>query len=304
MTIEGIVPILPTPFDQQGGVDHGEFSRLVDFAIRSGAAAVGFPAFGSEFYKLDADERSSAIESVLAASDGRIPVIVQCNHATARVAARLASLAEKQGAQLVNTALPRAFTVAESELFDYTRAVCEATSLPVVVQDWNPGGAPVGPEFVARLHEVCPNLSYVKYEDPATGARAREIASLTGGRVGVFSGWGGSHLIQTFSGGIRGAMPGLSLCDAFVRIWNDCKAGDFNAAQVRYSQVAAFVQFQLQTFECFHHCEKRLLKRRGLLTQAVVRSPTVILSADENEYLERLIDHVTDVLEKPATQIL
>lgn len=290
--ITGIVPILPTPFDREGQISFQGIPPLVEFAIQCGAAAIGFPAFGSEFYKLDAEERSASIEAVLAASKGRIPVIVQCNHTTGRVAARLATLAEAQGASLVNTALPRAFPIAESEMFDYARTVCEATSLPVVIQDWVPGGVPVSPVFVARLHEACPNLRYVKYEDSATGARAREITALTDGGVGVFSGWGGSHLIQSFAGGICGAMPGLSLCDVFVQIWNACQAGNWLSALEHFSTIAAFVQFQLDSFERFHHCEKRLLEQRGILTDSTVRSPTILLSEDESNYLDALMKSI------------
>lgn len=287
--ITGIVPILPTPFDRDGQISFLEIPPLVEFAIKCGAAAIGFPAFGSEFYKLDAGERSASIEAVLSAAKGRIPVIVQCNHTTGKIAARLASLAEAQGASLVNTALPRAFPVAESEMFDYVRAVCEATSLPVVIQDWVPGGVPVSPAFVARLHAACPNLRYVKYEDSATGARAREITLLTDGQVGVFSGWGGSHLIQSFAAGICGAMPGLSLCDVFVSIWKACQAGDDVSALDHFAKIAAFVQFELDSFERFHHCEKRLLEQRGLLKNSTVRSPTILLAEDEINYLDALI---------------
>jgi hypothetical protein len=41
--------------------------------------------------------------------------------------------------------LPRAFAASENQLFDYARRVCDATDLPVIVQDWNPGGNPLFP---------------------------------------------------------------------------------------------------------------------------------------------------------------
>lgn len=290
--IRGIVPILPMPFAADEQADYEAIPALVDFAVACGAAAVGFPAFGSEFYKLDGGERERAIGEVIRSAAGRLPVIVQCNHGHGGVAAKMAGAAEKQGADFINVALPRAFAVSEEQLLEFGRTVCEATSLPVVLQDWNPMGEPVDAGFVARLHAACPNLRFVKYEDPATGRRARELRELTGGGVGVFSGWGGSHLIQAFPGGICGAMPGLSLCDRFVQIWKHCCAGDCRAALDAYSAIAAFVQFGLQTFEIFHHAEKRLLQARRVLASAVVRSPTVLPGPDQELYLQALIHQI------------
>jgi hypothetical protein len=70
--IEGIVPILPTPFSDKDEVDSPQLADLVDFAVAAGATAVGTPAFGSEFYKLDGAERTQVIETVIAHAVDRL----------------------------------------------------------------------------------------------------------------------------------------------------------------------------------------------------------------------------------------
>ena len=135
---------MPTPFTSADEVDLESLKALVDFAVSAGVAAIGTPAYASEYYKLEGTERTRIIETCIAHSAGRLPVIAQCNHHSPRHAAGLAAEAEKMGAAAVNVALPRAFPSAPRQLLDYARAVCDAVSLPVVIQDWSPSGGSVG----------------------------------------------------------------------------------------------------------------------------------------------------------------
>ncbi|MCK9589980.1 MAG: dihydrodipicolinate synthase family protein [Terrimicrobiaceae bacterium] len=290
--IEGVVPILPTPFAKSGGVEYHEISALVEFGIHARVSAIGTPAFGSEFYKLDGIERQKIIETVLLAVNRRIPVIIQCNHHYPEVAARMASEAEKMGATVVNTALPRAFASSSRHLLDYARRVCDSVSLPVVVQDWNPAGKAEGLDFIVALHQACPNFRYFKYEEPGLGPLCRDIMRETDGRVRVFSGWGGSYVLEQIPAGLCGVMPGLALADWHGLIWEAAKAEDWPRAFGLFADISPYMQFSLQTFEQFHHAEKQVLARRGILQSAVVRPITIELNSDAQAYLEKLMDHL------------
>ena len=57
LRVNGIIPIIPTPFNAEELVDWPALGRLVDFAFAAGACAVCLPAFASEFYKLSERER-------------------------------------------------------------------------------------------------------------------------------------------------------------------------------------------------------------------------------------------------------
>ena len=296
--LTGVLPVLPTPFTPQDEVDCAALSGLVDFAAAGGVKTVVTPAFGSEFYKLDGGERQRVIETVLArAAEKNLRVVVQCNHTTPRLASRLAAEAKSLGAAAVATALPRTFASSESQLLDYARRVCDATDLPVIVQDWNPGGRTADASFFIALHQRCANFRMAKLEEPGVGETIRAITKETGGRVGVLSGWGGSYAIQLHGAGLAGLMPGLALADVFVSIWNQLQSGKNENALKLFSELSPYLQFSLQTFEQFHHAEKRLLVRRGALNQAIVRSVTVELDADADAYLDLLIGRLLQVLQ-------
>lgn len=291
--LTGVLPVLPTPFTEQDEIDCAALQSLVDFAAKCAVKTVVTPAFGSEFYKLDGGERQRVIETVVArASLHGLRVVAQCNHTTPRLAAKIAADARSLGADAVATALPRAFLVSEHHLFDYARRVCDATDLPVIVQDWNPGGKSVDAGFFVTLHRQCKNFRMAKLEEPGIGTTIRTIAQETAGHVGVLSGWGGSYAIQQHGAGLLGLMPGLALADVFVRIWSHLEAGNGQAALGMFCALSPYLQFSLQTFEQFHHAEKRLLVRRGVLASAAVRPPTVALDEDASAYLDLLTNRL------------
>jgi dihydrodipicolinate synthase/N-acetylneuraminate lyase len=289
LPIQGVVPILPTPFRTDDEIDLDALGALVDFAIAAGASAIGTPAFGSEFYKLTDAERLHVLESVMARSNGRIPVVAQCNHHSPRHAARVARQAQEMGAAAVNVALPRLFPASSAQLLGYARTVCDSVSVPVVVQDWYPGGEPVGLPFALELRRHCTNFRYLKREEPGIGPLIRAIRRELAGEVGVFLGWGGMHVPELQPAGACGVMPGLALADVFVRIWQLGSVAQWSAAYSFFARIAPYLQFSLQTFEQFHHSEKLLLCARKILRSAMVRPVTIDLSADARAYLDRLI---------------
>ena len=133
--LQGPIPVIPTSFKSDDSVDLEAMQRMIEFARHSGITAVCLPAFGSEFYKLDASERTALLARAVELSGDQLCIIAQCNHVHGPIAARLAKEAEAMGCNAISTALPRAFPVAEQELVDYAVTVCKATKLPVIVQD-------------------------------------------------------------------------------------------------------------------------------------------------------------------------
>ena len=55
--IDGVVPVIPTPFCQDESIDYKALAACVHFAVECGVSAVCLPAYGSEFYKLTESER-------------------------------------------------------------------------------------------------------------------------------------------------------------------------------------------------------------------------------------------------------
>lgn len=273
--LRGVVPVIPTPFRAQDeALDLAALGPLIDFAVASGAAAICLPAYAGEFYKLTDAERFTVVEAAVRAADGRVPVIAQSNHPAAKAAAEIAQRNVDLGADLISFALPRLFALGEDDHLAYAAAICDAVTVPVLIQDFNPSGPTVGADFCVRLHDRCPNFRYIKLEEPLMGAKVAAIRAATDDAVGVLEGWGGLYMLELFNQGICGIMPGLGWVDVLVHVWHSAELGRLDEAMDRFERVMPQLLFSLQNLELFLHLEKRLLVQRGLLTDATVRQAT------------------------------
>lgn len=266
--LEGVVPIIPTPFTVDEDIDFEALGWCVQFAAARDLSAVCLPAYASEFYKLSEAERRGVVETAIRAADGKIAVMAQANHPSAKLAAELARQYESLGAGLISFALPRIFPLKESDLVDYAATICGATSLPVLIQDFNPGGPTVGGDFAVRLADRCPNFRYLKLEEPLMSGKVRGIIEATQGRVGVLEGWGGMYLLDLIPAGICGLMPGLGIADLLSRVWHAARSGHEHEATTIFQVLLPQIVFSLQHSELFNWVEKRLLLARGILPQS------------------------------------
>ncbi len=289
VSLAGVVPIVPTPFTAEEEVDLIALEGLIEFAAACRLPAVCLPAFASEFYKLSDAERETVVATAIRAAAGRVAVVAQANHPAAVVAARTARRYEELGASVISFALPRIFGLPEGDLVSYAQTICGAVGVPVLVQDFNPGGPTVGTDFARRLADTCPNFRYLKLEEALMGAKIRSIIKGTEGRVGVLEGWGGMYMLDLLPAGICGLMPGLGVADILASVWHLAHAGQQQAAQDVFYQVLPQIVYSLQHSEVFNWVEKRLLVARGALPPhaAYIRQATytpddaVLAHADE-----------------------
>ena len=114
--VNGVVPIIPTPFNAQEQIDWPSLQRLVDFACAAGACALCLPAYASEFYKLSERERLRLVAEAVQQTAGRIPVFAQVNWVSVPQAVETARRAQEAGASAIAAAVPRIFAFSEDDL--------------------------------------------------------------------------------------------------------------------------------------------------------------------------------------------
>ena len=112
--IDGIVPIIPVPFNKDESINFSDLKRLVKYCVSSGASAVCLPAYASEFYKLSENEREMVIGIAVEASANKIPVIGQANHVSSHIACEMAKRYQELGVDIISTAVPRLFPLNEN----------------------------------------------------------------------------------------------------------------------------------------------------------------------------------------------
>jgi len=274
--LQGVVPVIPTPFHADESIDFDGLAACVEFAVQCQLCAICLPAYGSEFYKLTELERRQLVECAIEAGAGQIAVIAQSNHPSALCAAALAKQHEEMGADLISFAIPRLFGITPLDMLNYCQCICEAVSVPVLIQDFNPGGTTVSGDFARTLADRCENFRYLKLEEPLMSAKVRAIHETTNSRVGVLEGWGGMYMLDLIPTGICGLMPGLGPADILQRIWQLGTAGQLDEALNIFQVILPQLVFGLQNMELFIWLEKNLLAARNILPESstYVRRPT------------------------------
>lgn len=298
LMIDGIVPVIPTPFTREEEIDWDALSKLLDFATAAGACAVCLPAYASEFYKLTEEERNRLVAEAVSHAEPTLPVIAQINQPSTGRAAALAASYLNAGAAAVVVSVPRLFPLPEPDLFRYFDRILRAIDIPLIIQDFNPGGPTISASFIASLHREHDHFRYVKLEEPLMATKVEEILQETRGEVGVIEGWGGMYLLELVPAGVAGVFPGLAIADVLGHVFRLARAGCSSEAFGIFRGVLPQIVYSLQNMELFHHAEKALLKARGLLEEANVREPGLRLRAGEEAHIAFLNKKVLDLLDE------
>lgn len=292
LRLRGVVPVVPTPFGADESIDVESLASVADWIAGRGLAGMCLPAYGSEFYKLTEAERDQVVAVAVHANAGRVPVVAQANHPSARIAAEAARRLTDMGADVVSFAIPRQFGSSDADIVEYCCAVAAATPLPVLIQDFNPGGPTMSAPLVTEIAERCDNFRFVKLEDPMMVDRLVAIRSATAGRIGILEGWGGLYMLEGIAAGIDGIMPGAAVADLLDSVFAAAVSEQRERAHDLFGSLLPYISFGLQDFEVFLQIEKRTLARRGLIAspsvRALSRTPTVAVLA----HIDFLIDQV------------
>ena len=296
--VNGIVPIIPTPFLRDEQIDWASLKALVDFACASGACGMCLPAYASEFYKLSEHEKLRVVAEAVQQAAGRLPVFAQVNFVSARQAVEAAMEAQRSGASAISAAVPRIFGFGEAELHHYFDRILSSIEIPLLIQDFNPSGPTITPRFIAELHRAHPHFLWVKLEEPMMSPKVSAILEATDGRVGVLEGWGGMYMLDLIPAGICGVMPGLGVADLLALVFQHAAAGRAGQAYEIFSAVLPQILFSLQHMELYHHAEKRLLAARGVVQGSVVRQVTLRLDRHLDDRISFLNEQILTALDR------
>jgi dihydrodipicolinate synthase/N-acetylneuraminate lyase len=295
--INGVVPIIPTPFLQDGSIDFSSLKNLLDFAVSAEVSAVCLPAYASEFYKLTDFERRDVVLHAIGMMDGRLPIIGQVNHVSPAYVAETARELEQGGVSAISVAVPRLFSLPDRDLLRYFDRILSSIGVPLLIQDFNPGGVTVSLDFIQTLRRQHQHFRYLKLEEPLMSERVRAIIDGTNGELGVLEGWGGVYMLELFEAGIIGIMPGLAVADVLRFVWNLLRQGDQDGAYSAFIGVLPQINYSLQNVEFFPHAEKALLVARGVLPKAFVRDLTLTVGERDRAHIDFLNRKVLEWLD-------
>jgi len=290
MAFGGVFSVLPTPFTASGDIDSDSLTRVIDLFISDGVN--GFTALGvtSEVARLTDAERDRVLDTVLAHVNGRVPVVAGTTAEGLRTCIELTRRARQAGAAAVMISPPRMPKINSDGVARHFAEVASAVETPIIVQDYPPiSGYAMEPALLARIARDVPAARTIKLEDPPTPFKTARILEQTKGlEVAIFGGLGGVFLLEELMAGAAGAMTGFAFPQILVQIVTLFRAGKLDDAADLFYRKVPLMRFEFQE-GIGMAIRKEVLKRRGAVTSAEIRSPGGRLDDSTRAALDRVM---------------
>ena len=154
ISYQGVFPIAPTPFQEDGSLDLDSQKRVLDCMIDQGVDGICILANYSEQFLLSDEERDILLELCLNHVAGRVPVIVTCSHFSSRIACERAKKSEAAGAKMLMLMPPyhgAALKADEKGIYEHFQQISEAVSIPIMIQDAPLSGVSLSVDLLVRM---------------------------------------------------------------------------------------------------------------------------------------------------------
>lgn len=287
-SLHGVIVPLVTPFDDHNQVDHTRLRNVVDFVISKGVHAVMVAGTTGEGPLLSNNERKQVLETVVAQTNHRVPVIAHTGCIDTVGTIDLSQHAANAGADIVSAIVPYFFTFSQEQIYHHFLSVAESVpDTPMLLYAF-PGNAKndILPPLLGRLLKAAPNIVGIKSSNDDLN-RFQEYVQVGGeGFTGCF---GVDELM--LGGLVFGAKAQISgnsnsFPEPFVQLYEAYRAGDLQRAQQLQQVVNAVINLHQggRTTAFF----KATLGLRGI-DAGQVRPPMCELTKEEMEEVKKSV---------------
>ena len=286
----GIFPIAPTPFDDQGSIDLESQKRVLDCMIDQGVDGLCILANYSEQFLLSDEERTQLLTLCMEHVAGRVPVIVTCSHFSTDIAADRARSAAEHGADMIMMMPPyhgALLKAGPKGIIEHFETVAAASNIKIMVQDAPLSGVDMPIELLVNLATKVPGLSYFKIETPQTADKLRALIQAGGDAiVGPFDGEESITLMADLNAGAKGTMPSALIPDLIKPVITKYKENNLKEAEAAYAKILPIINFENR--QCGLRACKALMKEGGVIASEYVRHPLPPLAPETRAQLLEL----------------
>jgi len=258
----------------------------VNYLIKGGVHGL-FPLGSTgEWYGLNFNQKKEIIETVVEATDKRVPVYAGTGAITTKEVIRLTRLANDIGVDAVSVITPVFISPNDQELYDHYQAIASSTDLPIILYN-NPGrtGINLSVDLVVKLSKIN-NIIGIK-DSSGDMTQGAEYIRRTGNDFAVLA--GRDILIYGFLAyGGKGAVASTAniVPQIVVKIYEEYQKGNYAEALKAQFQLAPLrVAFSLGSFPVIM---KEGLKLLGIEVGSTLK-PIEPLTEEAREKLKEVL---------------
>lgn len=271
---EGIWPVAPTPFREDGALDPEGMGRVLDCMVDQGVDGICILANFSEQFLLSDAEREVLMRLSLDHVAGRVPVIVTISHFATSIAVERARLARDLGAAAVMMMPPyhgATLRGTAEQTFAQFAAVGEV-GIPIMVQDAPMSGVDLPVPLLVRMAREIGMVKLFKIECPQAAAKLRALVAEGGAAIEApMDGEEAITLLADLEAGATGAMTSAMIPDRIRPVLTHWAAGDRAAATEAYARVLPAINHENR--QCGFRAAKAVMREGGVIASDFCRHP-------------------------------
>ncbi len=285
----GVGTALVTPFFDDGQVDYYTLEQLVEFQIECGANAIIACGTTGEKSTLRHEEHLKVIETIIATTDGRVPVIAGTGSNDTLYTLELSKEAEKMGADALLMVTPYYNKTSQAGLVAHYNYIADRVNTPIILYNVpSRTGMNIQPETYAKLCEH-PNIVATKEANGDISALARTIR-LCGDKLDVYSG-NDDQTVPMIAMGALGVISVVSnlIPDEMALLCQKAFDGDFSGAMKMQNK---YLDLMNRMFIDVNPIPVKEAMNMAGLTVGKCRMPLFPTSEENREKIHEALHHV------------
>ncbi len=296
MLLKGTVPVIPTPFSQDGGhILFDAFAQIIEQAMDESATAIMLFGAGGEFYKLTQEERCLLLKEAKQVCGNRAQVAATVTEHATLHAERQALLYQEMGAAAINIMPPSFGAPTSAMVQQHMMDVARVVEVPLMIQ-YAPAltGGTLPNEIFAAIAQRVKGELYIKIEATPTGPAITSLLEATQHKFHVVIGNGGECLYEALERGAVATLSGAAFIKPYQDIIDAFRQGDRANARKKYDAFLPYLHFIHRHIEEFISMEKMVLEARGLLPNHTCRQPTMLPDETSRKLLMEITAYVLE----------
>ncbi|KRA01740.1 MAG: dihydrodipicolinate synthase family protein [Achromobacter sp.] len=293
---KGVYPIAPTPFFDDGSVDHASIDRMMEFYLACGSTGLTVLGQLGEAPKLDFTESLEIASQVIGKSQG-IPIVVGVSAPGFASMRSLTREVMDRGAAGVMIAPPNTLRT-DDQIVNYYHQAVEAIGddVPFVLQDYPlTFSVQMAPTVIRRIVTDLASCVMLKHEDwpglEKISALRRFEAEGSMRHISILCGNNGLFLDYEMARGADGANTGYCFPDMLCDFVEWVGEGRTEEAHDLFDAHLPLLRYEQQPGVGLA-VRKYVMMRRGILTSAAQRRPGSALTNQARSEVDHLLSRL------------
>ena len=287
---QGIWPVAPTPFSEDGVVDYKGMIRVLDCMIDQGVDGICILANFSEQFLISDAEREQLTRVCLEHAGERVPLIVTISHFATDIAVTRAKFAKQLGAEAVMMMAPYhgALLKGTAEQTYEQLARVGDVGIPIMIQDAPLSGVELPVDFLIRVAKTIDMVKMFKIECAGAAAKLRVLVDKGGAAIEApFDGEEAITLLADLDAGARGSMTSALIPDLIRPVIFAHMEGRRDEAVEGYSRLLPVINHENR--QCGFRAAKEAMVEGGVIKSAFCRHPIAPLHPQTRQALIELM---------------